>query len=88
MGNPMLQQLRQAQPQTGPNLDKIKSLFRVAQNAGNPAAMLQTMLSQNPQMRQAFDFVNQSGGDPQKAFYALAKQKGVDPEEVLSALRS
>jgi hypothetical protein len=45
------------------------------------------MADKNPQMKQAIDLVNQCGGDPQKAFYALAEQKGVDPEEILNALK-
>ena len=41
----------------------------------------------NPQIKQAMDYVNQCGGDPQKAFYTLAKQKGVDPQQILDALK-
>lgn len=50
--------------------------------------MLRNVMAQNPQMRQVMDVVQKSGGDPQQAFYALARQKGVDPEQVLAALRS
>ena len=49
--------------------------------------MLQAIAAKNPQMQQAIDFINQCGGDPQKAFYALAEQKGVDPNEILNALK-
>lgn len=28
------------------------------------------------------------GGDPKRAFYALCKQKGIDPESILSQLRN
>lgn len=36
------------------------------------------------QMAQIMQLVNQSGGDPQKAFYELAKQRGVDPQAVMN----
>jgi transketolase N-terminal domain/subunit len=49
--------------------------------------MLMNMAQSNPNIKQAMDFINQSGGDPQKAFYALAEQKGVNPEDILSQLR-
>lgn len=57
-------------------VSQIKSL-------GNPQAMLQTM----PQYKQAMDYVNQNGGDPKKAFYKMAKEMGIDPEEVLMMLK-
>lgn len=55
--------------------------------AQNPQAMLQGMIAQNPQMKQVMDYVQQSGGDPKTAFYKMAKEKGVDPNEILSALQ-
>lgn len=50
---------------------------------GNPIGMLQSM----PQYRQAMDLVQQSGGNAQAAFYKLAQERGVDPNEILKALR-
>lgn len=50
---------------------------------GNP----QMMLQQIPQYRQVMDYVNQNGGDAKSAFYSKAKEMGVDPEEILKALR-
>lgn len=52
----------------------------------NPAAAL--MSQTDPRMAQVMDFVNQNGGNPEQVFYALAKQKGVDPNEILSTVRS
>ena len=49
--------------------------------------MLQSMVSSNPQMKQVMDMVNQSGGNPKEAFYSLAKQKGVNPDDILNMLR-
>lgn len=49
--------------------------------------MLQQMMSQNPQMKQAFDYVNANGGNAKAAFYKLAEQKGVNPDEILQMLK-
>ena len=59
----------------------------MVQTASNPQAMMQALVDKNPQMQQAVDLINRCGGDPQKAFYALAEQKGVDPDEILNALK-
>ena len=55
--------------------------------AQNPQLMLNQLMTSNPQLKQAMDIINQSGGDPKKAFYALAEQKGVDPNEILNMLK-
>jgi len=57
--------------------------MQMAQAMQNPQAAIR----QIPQLKQAMDFVQQAGGDPQKVFYMLAQQKGVDPESILSQLR-
>ena len=69
------------------NLNQIRNMMNTVKNAGNPQAMLMNMAQNNPRIKQAMDVINQSGGDPQKAFYALAEQKGVNPEDILSQLR-
>lgn len=55
--------------------------------AKNPQAMMQMMAQQNPQISQVMNFVQQNGGDPKTAFYKLAEQRGVNPDEVLQMLR-
>lgn len=47
---------------------------------------------QNPQqnktpMQQVMEYVQQNGGDPRIAFYKLAKEKGIDPNYILSMLK-
>ena len=79
--NPILQRMQM------PNLNQIRNMMNTVKNAGNPQAMLMNMAQNNPKIKQAMDVINQSGGDPQKAFYALAEQKGVNPEDILSQLR-
>lgn len=59
----------------------------MVKNAGNPQAMLNQIMQNNPQMRQVMDLVNQNGGDAQKAFYGLCEQRGVDPNQILNMLK-
>lgn len=69
------------------NLNQIKQMMNMVRSAGNPQAMMQSMVQSNPQMKQVMEIVNQSGGDPKAAFYKMAEEKGIDPEQVLSMLR-
>ena len=46
------------------------------------------MVQQMPQYKQVMDYVNANGGDPQKAFYAKAREMGVDPDEIMKAMRN
>lgn len=85
MQNPVLQALR-SQPANN-NLSQIKSMMNMVRSAGNPQAMLQSMIQNNPQMRQVMTLINQSGGDPKAAFYKLAQEKGIDPQQILDMLK-
>lgn len=85
MQNPMLQALK-SQPANN-NLSQIKNMMNMIRSARNPQAMLQSMMQNNPQMRQVMDLINQSGGDPKAAFYKLAQEKGIDPQQILDMLK-
>ena len=50
----------------------------------NPQAGINDLINQNPEVKSLL----QSGMNPQAAFYAMAKQKGVDPESILGPLRT
>ena len=83
MQNPILQALRN-QPT---NLTQIKNMMNLVRSAGNPQAMLQSLIQSNPQMQQVMSLINQAGGDPKAAFYQLAQDKGIDPDQILAMLR-
>ena len=84
MNNPMLNQLGRSLPS---NLNQIKQMSNMFKNAKNPQMLIQNMMMQNPQMKQVMDFINQNGGDAKSAFYKLADQRGVDPNEILNMLK-
>ncbi len=53
---------------------------------GDPRALM-SRFGNAPQMQEAQRLISAAGGDPRKAFYELARQRGVDPDEILSALK-
>lgn len=65
----------------------VKQMMDMVRSAKNPGAVMQMLVNNNPQMAQVMQVVQQNGGDPKTAFYNLAKQRGVDPEQILSMLR-
>ena len=67
-----------------PYITQMANTFKAMNNS---PTMLNHMLSSNPRLKQVMDYVNANGGDAQSAFYKLAKEKGIDPEEILSQLR-
>lgn len=80
--NSLFQQLNQGQKTLFPN--KLKNMLNMIKSGGNPQAMVESMVANNPQIQQA---IQQAGGDPKKAFYNMAQQMGVDPQEVLKMMK-
>ena len=62
-------------------------MMNMLKMANNPQAMLQAMIQRNPQLRNVMNYINQHGGDPQQAFYDMAKEKGINPDEILKMLQ-
>ena len=76
MLNPMMSALLQNSP--------VKQAMTAAQTATNPNAMVNQLLQQNPRVQ---ELIRQNGNDPKRAFYALAQQMGIDPEQFLAQLK-
>lgn len=55
--------------------------------ASNPQAFIQNMLRNNPNAAQVMQLINSNGGNPKAAFYSLARQRGINPEDFLRALQ-
>lgn len=62
-------------------------MLGMANSMRNPNTFMTNMLKSNPQYTQAVNYINQNGGDPKQAFYKLAQEKGVDPEEFLKQFK-
>ena len=82
----ILQQLGNGQA-VNPMMAQIKQMMNTVRMARNPQFAMQQMMQNNPQLKQAMDFIRTSGKTPEQAFYALANQMGVNPQEVLNSLK-
>lgn len=85
MSNPIIQALGGAQ--MPPIVGQVKNIMSMMRASQNPTAMLNGLIQSNPQYKQALEYVNANGGDPKAAFYKLAEEKGVDPNEILNMLK-
>ena len=65
----------------------IKQAMNLIRSSGNPQAMMQQILTSNPNYGKLQELIRDNGGDTQKAFYAMAEKLGVDPNEIISALK-
>lgn len=45
------------------------------------------LIEKNPQVKQVMEYVKQNGNDPKAAFYKMAKEKGVNPDDIINMLK-
>ena len=77
----------QAQNPQNDNVQSLRQMANAVRNSRNPQMMLVQLAQSNPQMKQAIEYIGQNGGNAKEAFYALAKQKGVNPDTILNMFR-
>ena len=85
MANSLFQSLNAAS--TNNQLSQIKNMMKLMKGNANPMQLLQSMSRNNPQLQQVMTMVNQSGKSPKDLFYELARQKGVNPDDIINQLR-
>lgn len=89
MQNPILSKLNSNYTNSAVNNAKqLKGMLNSIQANANPMGAMRNLVNQNPAMRQVMNIVERYGNNPKDAFYALAKEKGVNPDDVLNALRN
>ena len=82
MGNPILDLLN------GPKIpNNLIQTFRALQQSNNPDQFMENLMQTNPQVKQVMQMVQNSNMSPKDLFYTMAKQRGVDPEQILKQLR-
>ena len=69
------------------NISQIKQMMNMFRGANNPQQLLMNIANQNPQMRQVMNMIQTSGKSPKDLFYDLARQKGVNPDDILKQLQ-
>jgi hypothetical protein len=77
--NLLLNLLNKANPAMG----TIAQVAGAIKAARDPMAAVSQMAQSDPRMKQVADVINHNGGNVQQAVYALARQKGIDVNEVL-----
>lgn len=89
MGNMILEQMGKNSTNNAlNNIHYFKNMLTNIQNSVDPRAKLNDLINSNPKMRDIMKMVQRYGNNPKDVFYALAKEKGVNPDDVLNALRS
>ena len=83
--NPMLSQLNQNK--FANQIQPIKQAMNMLKMSANPQLILNQLMQNNPAYSQVQQLIQQNGGDPKAAFYNLCNQMGVDPNEILNALK-
>ena len=78
--NPILEMLGKVSP-IG---QAIQQASGIANAMSNPLGML---TNGDPRMKQVMDYINGHGGNPEQVFYALAREKGVDPNQILEQVK-
>lgn len=69
-------------------VDQLKPIYKMIQTAKNPADVIQTICMQNPQFRSMFESAKTfAGTNPKAAFYEAARQRGINPDAILDALK-
>ena len=87
MSNPVFSSFNNGPTQTSLNSSSSwKGLFNQIKNSSNPNAMMQQLLTSSPRFQEVRNYINQNGGDAKTAFYNLAAQKGIDPNNFLNQL--
>lgn len=83
MANPILQKLTQGLSKQNNGLGGFINMAKMIKNANNPEAMFNEIVKQNPNINNVMSVVKKYGNNPKEAYYNLAKQMGVDPDEFL-----
>lgn len=89
MGTAMQQQAPQMQGANfgnNPAIQQIKQMMNTLRGTQNPQAILQQVAQQNPQMAQIMQMCQ--GKNPQDVFYQMCNQRGINPNDILNALRT
>ena len=81
MNNNPMEQLK-------PQINQFKQQLRQIQAMSNPQMALNQLLINNPQLGNVINLIKQSGQSPQSFFYALARQRGVNPEDIIKEFQS
>ena len=70
---------------TSPNVGQLKNIYNMLSKSSNPQAMLAEMAQKDPNIAWVMQMCK--NGNPKDLFYALCKQRGVNPDDILNQLK-
>lgn len=68
-------------------MNNISNVLSMIKGIKNPTEMLANIVKTNPQANMLLKTIK-DGGDPKTMFYEMAKQKGVNADEILEMAKS
>ena len=68
------------------SIDQVASMIRALKNSDNPQALFASMLSSNPELKAANDFIG--GGDGRAVFLARAREMGMTDQQISDYLNA
>lgn len=66
----------------------LQSLMRMLTSGGNPKAIVEQAINQNPQVRAMFTQMQNSGMTEEQFVRQLAKQNNIDIEPIINSFRN
>lgn len=70
----------------GMDMSQLRNMYRSISGSANPMQALQQMMGNNPMFAQINNLFRQ-GQTPEGIFRAMAKQRGIDPDQFIRELR-
>ena len=74
--------------QSNGSLPSKNDLLQKFLNSSNPKELLNSLISNNPQMKNIMGLLQSSGMTPKQFFYNYAQQNGIDPDQFLNSLKN
>ena len=81
MSNPLMGMLGG----NAPVQNNMAQVIGMLKNSGNPAAMLQSMAQNNPDIKKAMDMCR--GKNPQQVFMEQCQLQGINPQQMIGNLK-
>ena len=66
-------------------IQQLAQAYKQIKTLANPQMALSQMIQSNPQMAQVMQMCN--GKNPQEIFYAMCKQQGINPNDILNIFK-
>ena len=85
MSNPF-NTLNPSNPMNTNRLGEMKNMYQAFQNAKNPMALFEQLAYRNPQLQPILNQLKR-GANPNQVFNQICQQRGIDPQQLIKALK-